>query len=111
MYVNLLPVLLRKEKKLYQTPTKCLIWSLAHNRIYWKRVFQISCLSRHFVLLGEITLVALASLTNIALALRQDPALGEKLKRITVMGGNPQGEHIDQSPYLQAAKDKLKIIS
>ncbi|KAH3728635.1 hypothetical protein DPMN_054594 [Dreissena polymorpha] len=40
---------------------------------------------------GEITLVALAPLTNIALALRQDPALGEKLKSITVMGGNTQG--------------------
>ncbi|MEM6282505.1 MAG: nucleoside hydrolase [Chloroflexota bacterium] len=36
---------------------------------------------------GEITLVALGPLTNIALAVRLDPSLPEKLKAITVMGG------------------------
>lgn len=40
---------------------------------------------------GEITLVALAPLTNIALALKQDPDFGKKLKKITIMGGNTQG--------------------
>lgn len=36
---------------------------------------------------GEIILVAVGPLTNIALALRLDPALPEKVKRLTVMGG------------------------
>lgn len=40
---------------------------------------------------GELTLVALAPLTNIALALKQDPEFGKKLKRVTIMGGNVQG--------------------
>ncbi|WAR07019.1 IUNH-like protein [Mya arenaria] len=39
----------------------------------------------------EITLVALAPLTNIALAIRQDPGLGRKLAGVTIMGGNTQG--------------------
>ncbi|XP_052811441.1 inosine-uridine preferring nucleoside hydrolase-like isoform X2 [Mya arenaria] len=38
----------------------------------------------------EITLVALAPLTNIALAIRQDPGLGRKLAGVTIMGGNTQ---------------------
>lgn len=41
---------------------------------------------------GEVTLVALAPLTNIAMALRLDPDFGKKLKRITIMGGNTQGK-------------------
>ncbi|XP_053397602.1 non-specific ribonucleoside hydrolase RihC-like isoform X3 [Mercenaria mercenaria] len=40
---------------------------------------------------GEITLVALAPLTNIAVALKQDCNFGKKLKRISIMGGNTQG--------------------
>ncbi|KAL5015916.1 hypothetical protein ScPMuIL_005505, partial [Solemya velum] len=40
---------------------------------------------------GEITLVALAPLTNIALALKIDPDFGKKLKDLTVMGGNIEG--------------------
>ena len=37
---------------------------------------------------GEITLVCLAPLTNLALALRREPRLGELLADIVVMGGN-----------------------
>lgn len=40
---------------------------------------------------GEITLVALAPLTNIAIALKQDANFGKKLKKVTLMGGNTQG--------------------
>ncbi|KAL4233060.1 hypothetical protein ACF0H5_007746 [Mactra antiquata] len=40
---------------------------------------------------GEITLVALAPLTNIALALKQDHDFGKKLKKVVIMGGNTQG--------------------
>ena len=40
---------------------------------------------------GEITLVALAPLTNIALALRLDPGFGSKLKEVYIMGGNTEG--------------------
>jgi len=36
-------------------------------------------------------LVALAPLTNIALAIRQDPDWGTQLKDVTIMGGNTQG--------------------
>ncbi|XP_069135007.1 nucleoside hydrolase-like [Argopecten irradians] len=41
---------------------------------------------------GEITLVALAPLTNIAVALRLDPDFGKKLKEMVIMGGNVQGK-------------------
>ncbi|XP_052072923.1 inosine-uridine preferring nucleoside hydrolase-like [Mytilus californianus] len=40
---------------------------------------------------GEITLIALAPLTNVALALRLDPDFGRKLKEVFIMGGNIEG--------------------
>ncbi|MDE2155061.1 MAG: nucleoside hydrolase [Xanthomonadaceae bacterium] len=40
---------------------------------------------------GELTLVALAPLTNLALALRIDPALPERVARLVVMGGAVSG--------------------
>lgn len=40
---------------------------------------------------GEITLVALAPLTNLALALRLDPTLPQRVKRLVVMGGAVTG--------------------
>jgi purine nucleosidase len=40
---------------------------------------------------GELTLVALAPLTNIALALRLDPTLPERVARLVVMGGAVTG--------------------
>ncbi|XP_074648425.1 nucleoside hydrolase-like isoform X2 [Tubulanus polymorphus] len=40
---------------------------------------------------GEITLVTLAPLTNIALALKLDPQFGKKLKQVVMMGGNIHG--------------------
>ena len=36
---------------------------------------------------GELTLVALGPLTNIALATRLDPKLPERFRRLVVMGG------------------------
>ncbi|XP_076108857.1 nucleoside hydrolase-like [Mytilus galloprovincialis] len=45
---------------------------------------------------GEITLVALAPLTNIALALRLDPDFGSKLKEVFIMGGNIEGKGGDR---------------
>lgn len=49
---------------------------------------------------GELTLVAVGPLTNVALALLKDPGLAKRLKSITIMGGavweagnvNPAGE-------------------
>ncbi|XP_046356138.2 inosine-uridine preferring nucleoside hydrolase-like isoform X2 [Haliotis rufescens] len=41
---------------------------------------------------GEITLIPLGPLTNIALALRLDPDLGQKLKEVFIMGGNIEGK-------------------
>ena len=40
---------------------------------------------------GELTLVALAPLTNLALALRLDPGLPQRVKRLVVMGGAVTG--------------------
>jgi len=40
---------------------------------------------------GELTLVAMAPLTNIALALRLDPSLPQRLARLVVMGGAVNG--------------------
>ena len=48
----------------------------------------------HFVLLyfiGEVTLVALAPLTNIAMAVRLEPDLGKTLKECFILGGNTEG--------------------
>lgn len=41
---------------------------------------------------GEVTLVALAPLTNLALALRLDPTLPARVKRLVVMGGAVTGQ-------------------
>ncbi|HET6631410.1 MAG TPA: nucleoside hydrolase [Rhodanobacteraceae bacterium] len=41
---------------------------------------------------GELTLVALAPLTNIALAVRLDPQLPQRVKRLLVMGGAVHGD-------------------
>ncbi|XP_050408801.1 nucleoside hydrolase isoform X2 [Patella vulgata] len=41
---------------------------------------------------GEITLVALAPLTNVALALQLDEKFGENLKEMLIMGGNIEGK-------------------
>lgn len=41
---------------------------------------------------GEITLIALAPLTNVAVALRLDPEFGRKLKELVIMGGNSEGK-------------------
>ncbi|HVT33550.1 MAG TPA: nucleoside hydrolase [Rhodanobacteraceae bacterium] len=40
---------------------------------------------------GELTLVALAPLTNLALALRLDPSLPDRIARLVVMGGAATG--------------------
>ncbi|NII09806.1 nucleoside hydrolase [Oleiagrimonas sp. C23AA] len=40
---------------------------------------------------GELTLVALGPLTNLALALRLDPSLPERVKRLVIMGGAVTG--------------------
>lgn len=40
---------------------------------------------------GELTLVAIGPLTNLALATRLDPALPKKYKRLVVMGGSIRG--------------------
>ncbi|KAH9525618.1 hypothetical protein Btru_001869 [Bulinus truncatus] len=41
---------------------------------------------------GEITVVALAPLTNLALAMRLDSTVGRKIKDLYVMGGNIEGK-------------------
>lgn len=41
---------------------------------------------------GEITMITLGPMTNIALACRLNPELGNQLKEVVIMGGNYQGE-------------------
>lgn len=41
---------------------------------------------------GEITLLTIGPLTNIALACRMDPSFGKNFKKVVIMGGNYQGE-------------------
>lgn len=48
---------------------------------------------------GELTLIALGPLTNIALALRLDPSLPDRIARLVVMGGAVTGQgNIDRIP-------------
>ena len=41
---------------------------------------------------GELTLVAVGPLTNVAMAIRMDPAFGQRLKKCYIMGGNYLGK-------------------
>ncbi|XP_026069515.1 inosine-uridine preferring nucleoside hydrolase-like [Carassius auratus] len=41
---------------------------------------------------GEVSLIALGPLTNLALAVRLDPSLPQKLKDLYIMGGNMEGK-------------------
>ncbi|KAJ7319685.1 hypothetical protein JRQ81_019196 [Phrynocephalus forsythii] len=41
---------------------------------------------------GQVSLVAIGPLTNLALAVKMDPALPKKLKNLFIMGGNMAGE-------------------
>ncbi|XP_026120174.1 inosine-uridine preferring nucleoside hydrolase [Carassius auratus] len=41
---------------------------------------------------GEVSLIALGPLTNLALAVRLDPTLPQKLKDLYIMGGNMEGK-------------------
>ncbi len=50
---------------------------------------------------GELTLVALGPLTNLALALRLDPELPGKFKRLVVMGGAVHGQGNTQNPPVE----------
>jgi inosine-uridine nucleoside N-ribohydrolase len=44
---------------------------------------------------GEVTLLCLGPLTNLALAIRLDPSFLSKLKQLVVMGGSVEGEFTD----------------
>ena len=46
---------------------------------------------------GELTLVALGPLSNIAAAIRLDPSLKEKFKEVYLMGGNHEGKITTQT--------------
>ncbi|XP_077978125.1 nucleoside hydrolase-like [Glandiceps talaboti] len=41
---------------------------------------------------GQVTLVAIGPLTNVAIASRMDPEFSRKLRRLTIMGGNIHGK-------------------
>ena len=46
--------------------------------------------------IGEVTHVAIAPLTNIAMAVRLEPDLGKTLKECFILGGNTEGRIIKQ---------------
>ena len=56
-------------------------------------VYVIRCHDHSVVVVhaGEVTLVCLGPLTNLALALKLDPELGQNLKNVVIMGGNTEG--------------------
>lgn len=58
--------------------------------VIYKQLLYIYCYI--FFLSGQITLVCLGPLTNLALALRLDPQVGKKLKNVYILGGNIEGE-------------------
>lgn len=45
----------------------------------------------------QVSLVALGPLTNLALAVRLDPCFPQKLKELYIMGGNMEGDSVNQS--------------
>ncbi|MBY6226411.1 nucleoside hydrolase [Ferrimonas balearica] len=53
---------------------------------------------------GEITLVAVGPLTNLALALQHDPGIADKVKQVVVMGGafGTRGHHGNVAPFAEA---------
>lgn len=51
-----------------------------------------SCLK--CVFLSQVSLVATAPLTNLALAVRMDPSLPSKLRGLYIMGGNTECEYV-----------------
>ncbi|CAG0878480.1 unnamed protein product, partial [Darwinula stevensoni] len=63
----------------------CLLFS--HRHCYNSRNIKTAYLLQ----LGEVVLIALGPLTNVALAMRMDPSLGGNLKEIFIMGGNSEG--------------------
>jgi inosine-uridine nucleoside N-ribohydrolase len=46
-----------------------------------------------FYVPGEVTLLCLGPLTNVALALRLDPKFLTKLKNLVVLGGSVEGKY------------------
>lgn len=57
-----------------------------HKELAWN---VINSLTSQFP--GEITLVAVGPLTNVALAMKADPELPARIKEIYIMGGNKEG--------------------
>ena len=48
---------------------------------------------RSLFLSGEISLVCLGPIINIAMTIRMDPEFGKRLKECHIMGGTYQGKH------------------
>ena len=62
--------------------------SKSNDRLIYLMNFSILSL----YLSGELTLVAIGPLTNIAMAIRMDPWFGKRLKKCYIMGGNYLGK-------------------
>lgn len=61
---------------------------------------------------GEITLIALGPLTNLAMAMRLDEQFASGLKELYIMGGNVEGNIAEQSPpfHRQTYETTLNFI-
>ena len=55
--------------------------------------FYVESINAHFLFKGDITLVAMGPLTNLAVALRMAPDISSKLKDLVIMGGNIHGRY------------------
>ena len=42
---------------------------------------------------GQVTMLAIGPLTNLALAIRLDPGFTGRLKKLVIMGGNTEGKY------------------
>lgn len=60
-------------------------------RTVWKSNVLFPMITFPVLTTGEVKLVAMAPLTNLAVALRMDPGFGARLKSLVVMGGNMHG--------------------
>lgn len=64
--------------------------------IDWSKRIQVSScrlilILPHALVSDEVTIIALAPLTNLALALKTDPSVAANIKDIFIMGGNVEG--------------------
>ena len=93
----------------YYLLTYLLTYLLPSTRAVSAAVWNVPrCLSNTDAFTGQITLVCIGPLTNVALALRIYPAFGTKLRHCIIMGGNTTGNCYRYYCYLSGPAIGLK---